>query len=235
MNTPTETDKSCDPQPLPQTEPSSSWPLDDLGRYARQEYEAIVCQEQGLAACYWRLGNALALARKQFTHGQWKKYLETLGIEKTRCSKAIAIYRSFPVLEDAARLTVEQAYQQRERKPRMRPATPDTEPPSESSTSTAKSVRTSLEDFLRQLPAQAEYCSHEAAFAEGEEAKRLLGMLDQAMASLEEIRRNLLQQYRVAPTCHPSHRPEPRPRQPNEVPLESRLPCIGLCAWDTSS
>jgi 3-methyladenine DNA glycosylase AlkC len=50
--------------------------------------------------------------------------LEHLGIDKTRASKARAIYRTFSKEEDVAGLTVEEAYAQRQRKRSATPPAP---------------------------------------------------------------------------------------------------------------
>ena len=56
---------------------------------------------------------ALNLARKQFGRGQWTSYLESLGIERTRASKARAIFRTFTTVDQVVGLAVEEAYSQR--------------------------------------------------------------------------------------------------------------------------
>lgn len=105
--------KSCGPQDLAEEQPSHSWPVERLGAYAQEQYSVIMTAERTLAPRYWRLGNALALARKNFGHGQWRPYLESLGIDPTRASKACAIFNAFSTAEDLESKTVEEAYEAR--------------------------------------------------------------------------------------------------------------------------
>jgi len=65
---------------------------------------------------YWRLGQALNLARSHSSRGEWASFLDDLGIEKTRASRARAIQSAFATEEAVAGLTVEQAYAQRKSK-----------------------------------------------------------------------------------------------------------------------
>jgi len=55
----------------------------------------IVDGEKQLAPTYWRLGQALSLARKQFHYCQWDKYLKSLEFERTRAARARAIFNTF--------------------------------------------------------------------------------------------------------------------------------------------
>ncbi|MBL9084763.1 MAG: hypothetical protein JNK76_23360 [Planctomycetales bacterium] len=102
--------KSCDSQPLNDQMPSRDWDLERLSAYARYQHGEIERHEGTLSAYYWRLGNALTLARKNFAHGQWESYLRELKIDKTRSSKACAIFRSFASAADVADMSVEDAY-----------------------------------------------------------------------------------------------------------------------------
>ena len=100
--------------------PGNDWDVDRLSAFARREHQAIVAGESTLAGAYWRLGNALTKVRKQMGHGHWLPYLASLGIEKTRSSKACAVYRTFPSLEDLSGMTVAEAYAARPRSSRTR-------------------------------------------------------------------------------------------------------------------
>jgi len=100
--------------------PAQDWQLLELSDYAKAEYSAIQEREESLAVMYWRLGHALTLARELVMRGRWRPYLEELGIEKTRSSKAMAIHRTFPQIEDVAGMTVDAAYEKRTRKMRTR-------------------------------------------------------------------------------------------------------------------
>ncbi|MEK6234594.1 MAG: hypothetical protein N2C14_07765, partial [Planctomycetales bacterium] len=77
--------KSCDPQLLHE-QPNEAWGVERLGEFAQARHREIEADEQSLAQAYWRLGLALNLARRQFSHGQWAKFLDELRIEKTRAS-----------------------------------------------------------------------------------------------------------------------------------------------------
>ena len=70
--------KSCDPQLL-NSDPQENWGVDELGLYVRDQHQAIEAGEHVLTKHYWRLGWALNLARRHFSHGQWQRYLGDLG------------------------------------------------------------------------------------------------------------------------------------------------------------
>lgn len=103
-------DKSCGPQLFDPNEPSKKWGIKRLSDYAREQHAAIVKKERLLTPFYWRLGHALELARPDFNHGQWARFLKSQRIEKTRASKARAIYQAFGSAEEVARMSVEAAY-----------------------------------------------------------------------------------------------------------------------------
>lgn len=105
--------RRCGPQRLLHELPTRDWLLDQLSSYAKKQHAVIVAGEQTLAPAYWRLGCALFFARKQFQRGHWGLFLGECGIDKTRSSKACAIYRRFKSLEELKELTVEQAYEAR--------------------------------------------------------------------------------------------------------------------------
>lgn len=113
MTAKSKTPKRCDPKPLDSDAPSHDWPLDRLTDYAQRFNTLINDGERTLAPSYWHLGHALTLARKSFQRGQWQAYLKLIGIDKTRCSKACAIYKTFSQPEALSDLSVEQAYAER--------------------------------------------------------------------------------------------------------------------------
>lgn len=104
--------KSCTPQHLSEM-PSQSWGVERLVEYARLQHDEILKREKSLAPCYWRLGHALSLARKNFDHGQWSQYLASLGIHKTRASRARTIYEAFVTVDEVKDMSVEDAYEAR--------------------------------------------------------------------------------------------------------------------------
>jgi hypothetical protein len=102
-------EKSCDSQLLPEGDPTSEWGLDHLGVYAQLQYRQIMDGEKSLTATYRRLGCALVHTKKIFKHGCWGQHLKLLGIDRTRDSKAMAIYRTFPKEEHVVGLRVDEA------------------------------------------------------------------------------------------------------------------------------
>jgi hypothetical protein len=113
MATKTKSPKSCGPKHLEEEAPSHDWELERLTEYAQRFHQLIADGERTLAPHYWRLGNALAIARKNFQHGQWQKYLASIEIDRTRSSKALAIFRTFSTVEALESRSVEEAYEAR--------------------------------------------------------------------------------------------------------------------------
>lgn len=114
MNAAVKRAKRCESQPSASAaSPGHDWELNRLSDYARRQFAEIRRREGTLAPYYWRLGNALSLARKNFAHGQWEAYLAELEIDKSRASKAMAIYGTFATAEAVAKLTVDEAYEAR--------------------------------------------------------------------------------------------------------------------------
>ena len=107
--------KCCTTQHLDAEEPSSEWDVDRLGSLAAKLNKSASEQETCLAIIYWQLGQTLSLARCNFNHGQWNKFLSERDIEKSRASRAVAIFRHFPQKEDVNHLTVKHAYAARKR------------------------------------------------------------------------------------------------------------------------
>ena len=89
---------------------------DLLGDYARAQDAAITRCEQFVTAHYWHLGLVLNLARRHFSRGQWGKSLQELGVDKTRAFWACAIHRTFKQQVPVEGLSVQQAYQRRDRR-----------------------------------------------------------------------------------------------------------------------
>ena len=105
MDVKLDAENSCGPQLLESVEPDDDWNVDQIGRCAKRQHEAILKKEHAIAPHYGRLGQALLIARKSFAHGQWTKYLAKFGIETTRASKACAIDRSFAMIEAVGSLS----------------------------------------------------------------------------------------------------------------------------------
>ena len=182
-------EKSCGPQHLDDERPSSNWGLDKLGEFARQQQRRIVDGEQELTFVYWKMGQALEFARKQLTHGQWGAYLGDLGIEKTRASKARAIFRTFPSLQDVEGKSLEEAYQCRERRQ---------EQPQRAAKRKPKSKGKALKAFLGSVPKEAEAMLSQAATMQPPEARKLITAIDAAIENLQRLRETLAAQAAVA-------------------------------------
>jgi len=125
MTTKAKVTKRCGPQPLETETPAHDWTLEQLSVYAQRFNTLIADGERTLAPHYWHLGHALSIARTSFQHGQWQAYLASLSIDKTRSSKACAIYRAFSQPEALSGLSVEDAYGKRRAE---RPAASDADP-----------------------------------------------------------------------------------------------------------
>ncbi|MBW3597265.1 MAG: hypothetical protein KY475_08325 [Planctomycetes bacterium] len=175
----------CTVQHLAAGRPSNEWTPEQLAAYAQVQHGAIIEGEQHLAVRYWRLGVAIELLRRNFTHGQWELVLARLQIEKTRASRARAIARTFSEEEQLAGLTLKEAYERRVRQ--------------RASTAAARSTKERsgvlrLERFLAQVAATAESLIDDAGFAEAKEAAALLSVVDAALAKLEQVRELLRKQ-----------------------------------------
>jgi hypothetical protein len=177
-------DKSFGPQLFPGGEPNPEWGVDELGCYARVQHQAIEDGERLLAPSYWRLGLALNLARRQFEHRQWGKYIEQLGINKARASRARAIHRTFEKIGDVVGLTVEEAYDRRERKQRKQ----------RGGQSRETDEQQALAAFLDNVSQKADFFIDVAGFAEPMDAISLLPAVKEAIERLERIRDLLAQQ-----------------------------------------
>ena len=195
----TATEKSCNSQLSNEEQcPNSDWLLSELTSYAKTEHASIQQEEESLAASYWRLGHALTLARRNFGRGQWAKYLAELEIEKTRSSKAMAIYRTFPGMEGLAGKSADAAYKERVRKKKSSGGTSkdDSDSGSESSDTdeTTDDGQDTLQSFLVRLRRDSEHWVHEAISVQQGETAELIDLLEQAMSVLQEIHRSLQKQ-----------------------------------------
>ncbi|MGA2617297.1 MAG: hypothetical protein ABSF26_06760 [Thermoguttaceae bacterium] len=185
--------KSFDSQLLPTGEPNSEWGLGQLGVYAQLQYRQIMDGEKSLTTRYWRLGLALVLARSIFKHGLWSQHLKDLGIDKTRASKARAIYRAFAKAGDVAGLRVDEAYARRKRKLAKSPI--ENTNKESAATKDAKMLRASIGRIAKKTGSVI----HTAAYAEPKDAKLLIPAVRKAIQQLEELLRFLEEQAAKAP------------------------------------
>lgn len=177
MKTDSTVAESCETQVLSDGAPSEAWALPQLTQFATQQYQAIVAAEKPLAVLYFRLGKALAMARQKYKHGSWGKFLVSLGIDKTRASKAVAIYRTCNGEENVASLTVEKAYAQRERKNRRKP-------PVDSVKLSSPAV---LRDFLKILGIELEQLPKVIAGLSPQDARELERDMHAALKRFEDL------------------------------------------------
>ena len=186
-------EKSCDSQLLPEGDPTSEWGLDHLGVYAQLQYRQIMDGEKSLTVTYRRLGCALVHTKKIFKHGCWGQHLKLLGIDRTRASKAMAIYRTFPKEEDVVGLRVDEAYDRRER----RKTGKQTQEPGKNAATKkdAKMLRKSIGNLARRTGSVV----HSAAYAEPQDAVRLIPAVRKAISQLEDLLHFLEEQAAKAP------------------------------------
>ena len=184
--------KSCGPQLFAEGEPSNEWGLEELGVYAQMQYRQILDGERLLAPAYWRLGHALKFAKKAFRHGKWTQYVKDLGIDKTRASKAGAIYRTFDGPDEVAKLTVEEAYAKRQRKQSAKPED------GIDGGSQPKNVQR-LRKSVSSIGKRTDDVIHDAAFAAPEEAVILIPAVRKAIRQLQELLEYLERQAGAAP------------------------------------
>lgn len=188
VNTDPNDEKSFEPQLLPAGPPTAEWGVEQLGVYAQLQHRIIVDGETSLAAVYWRLGHALGLARKDFSRGQWQGYLKKLGIDKTRASKARAIYRTFKEEEQVRGLSVDEAYGRRKRKL--------------AKAKRRKSVRKAtreqevgeLRTFFGYVSKRADALLDVAGFADPDDAQGLISAVRAAITRLEYLLHHLERQ-----------------------------------------
>ncbi len=169
-------DKSFGLQPLPNGEPSNEWTPNQLGWYAQAQQQQIVDGEKLMTPAYWRLGQALHFAKKNFGHGQWTKFLESWGIDKTRAARARAIYGAFDNEQAVLGISVEQAYKQRKRR---RVNTRKIVPQPEGQ---------ALDRLATDVCKQSESLIDQAAFIDPKIAVGLLPKLEEAIQSLQRLR-----------------------------------------------
>lgn len=182
--------KSCDPQLIDADAPSRGWGLDRLSAAAVDAYRKLLGDERFLTQRYWRLGQLLCLARKEFHRGQWEPYLNQLEIDKTRATKAMRIYETFATEQATTELTVAEAYDRRQRRPRtLRPtaqaAIADTE------AEAPHPMAANWPQFANSITAAVEQRLEEAEFCTANEAAVALAEVRRAMTSLRRLEEKL--------------------------------------------
>lgn len=184
--------KSCESQLLDE-QPNKAWDVERLGEFARARHQEIDADEQSLARTYWQLGLSLNLARRQFSHGQWAKFLDELGIDKTRASKARAIHRSFDTENSVEGLSVQEAYRKRKRKSRK------SGPKKKRRKSTNKHERVSIAEWLHDVCQQVDIFLDEVASADSDDAANALPAIDAAVEELNRLRSQVQQRIGSRP------------------------------------
>jgi SOS response regulatory protein OraA/RecX len=166
-----------------------------LSAVARTEHAAILATEKSTTAGYSRLGQVLHLARKQFAHGQWLRYLHELEIEKTRAVKAMRIFESFSTEVQTKELTVAEAYDQRLRRPRPRPQrrNPDAERGTQEVDTPTAVVSSSWPRFAAAIVDEVERRWDETSFLDAAETAAALAGVRQAVAALRRLEAQLRQ------------------------------------------
>lgn len=186
-----QTEKSCGTQPFLTQAPSHQWGVDRLGQYAQQQHQVIVDGEKRIAPAYWRLGHSLTLARKQFARGHWSRFLKQWGIDKTRASKARAIFRTFSTEGHVEGKSVEEAYAERPRRQvhahRRQAKLP--------------AKVTSKVELVKRFSQDVAALVKHADAADPYEARELLVTVTHAIVQLEELEKELRQ--RAAPQLNP--------------------------------
>lgn len=176
-------ESGCGPQPFGE-QPSHATPLDRLTDLAAEAHAALMACEKSATPHYWRLGQILMLARKQVPRGDWADYLTTLGIEKTRASKARAIFRAFHTAEETSVLSVADAYDCRARsvsakKPRR--------PMAEDAIGELESPAATLPHWIHRLAEDAARLRDEVQFLSPDECETLGTAIDRALSLLAEL------------------------------------------------
>ena len=177
--------ESCATQRL-SNDPNERWTIDELGQRAEVLHREIECREEALAPAYWQLGETLNLARKNFAHGQWSRFLAQRGIDKGRASKARAIHRTFKDPREVERMSVHAAYERRKRQSRRgrRGASDKTQ-------SKRHQQATSIGDWLMDACQHIDFFCEEAAHLTATQARPLRDSIDVMVDQLQRLRTQL--------------------------------------------
>lgn len=182
--------KGFGPQLFPEGEPTNEWQIEQLGCYAHSQQQRIEEQERLATPAYWRLGKALCFAKKSFGHGQWEKFLEHWRIDKTRASKARAIFAAFESESSLQDISVEEAYRQRKKRPLKE----------RRKLKRQSRGNADLCNFFSGVSKNAETLIDSAAFVEPANARDLLPAVEEAIKGLERLRSWLKEQAEKATT-----------------------------------
>lgn len=175
--------ESCGPQPF-EERLSHATPLARLTELAGKVQAALVALEKSTTPHYWRLGQILVLARKQVPRGDWSDYLATLGIEKTRASKARAIFRAFHTAEETAGLSVADAY---DRRARRAPAGKCSRKSPNDAVAELRAPAATLPHWVDRLAEDAARLRDEVQFLSPEDCEKLEAAIPRAAALLEQL------------------------------------------------
>ena len=118
-----------------------------------------------MAVFYWHLGKALVMARNKYKHGSWGNFLESLGVNKTRASKAQAIYKANRAEKEVGDLSVAKAYARRKQKKTKR----------QKAGPAVMSDKAELREFLKGICIEAERYYDVAAFLKPPEESHSIG------------------------------------------------------------
>ena len=171
------TSEGCNTQHVPDGEPTTQWTFEELIAHAQLQHASIAEAEKPLSALYWRLGKALEMARGKYKHGRWGKFLESLGIEKTRASRARAIFSTFPDETDVADMSVDRACKQGSRKKH----------PTERDDAASRSGPATIRSFLKPLVIELDDLYDVVAFLSPAEAKELTPDMDDSRRKFEAL------------------------------------------------
>ena len=209
------------------TEPDHTWGLEDLGEHAHCKHEEIVQCEKTLAPAYHGLGQVLELARKQVNRGQWEVFLVTYGIDRVRACRARTIFRTFSSAKEVSGLTVQEAYEKRQKRQvhrRTSEAEEPTAPAGDQAEASPSPERTptALDAYLTQVRDGVEKLINVVAFMGIEERKKRFSLYQAALKQLQSLGQLLGDKNAVRPADSEISHPEINPRHANAtvtVPL----------------
>ena len=91
--------------------PDGSWSLEDLETEITHEQTAVLFHEKRTALHTYRLGRALALARKHVGYGDWGPFLKKQCLSAPTDCRARQLFERAPSEKDIEGLTIQQAYE----------------------------------------------------------------------------------------------------------------------------